>query len=178
MAEPVTIARPYAEAAFRLAREKANLSGWSEMLAILAAVVVDSRMQACIDDPNMSAQQLEALILGVVGDRVDGLGRNFVQVLILNDRLDLLPQVRELYENLRREHEGILEAKITSALPVGDEQLNLLVAGLEERYQRKVKMRVEIDPKLIGGVKIAVGDKVIDGTVRGKLDAMAAALTH
>ena len=175
MAEPVTIARPYAEAAFRLARDKANLSGWSEMLTILAAVVVDPQMQACIDNPNLSAQQLEALILGVVGDRVDGLGRNFVQVLILNGRLDLLPEVRDLYEGLRREHEGILEARITSALPVGDEQLNQLVASLEARYQRKVTVRVEVDPTLIGGVKIAVGDKVIDGTVRGKL---AAALTH
>jgi len=178
MAEPVTIARPYAEAAFRLARDKANLSGWSEMLAILAAVVVDPQMRACIDDPNLSAQQLEALILGVVGDRVDGLGRNFVQVLILNGRLDLLPEVRNLYEDLRREHEGILEARITSALPVGDEQRNQLVASLEARYQRKVTVRVEVDPTLIGGVKIAVGDKVIDGTVRGRLEAMAAALTH
>jgi len=178
MAEPVTIARPYAEAAFKLAREKANLSGWSEMLTLLAAVTADPQMQACIGNPNLSARQLEGLILGVVGDRVDGLGRNFVQVLIVNGRLNLLPEVRELYENLRREHEGILEARITSALPVDGEQLNHLVARLEEKYQRKVRARVEIDPKLIGGVKIAVGDKVIDATVRGKLEAMAAALTH
>lgn len=178
MAEPVTIARPYAEAAFKLAREKANFPGWSDMLALLAAVAADPQVQACINNPNLSARQLEGLILGIAGDRVDGLGRNFVQVLIVNSRLGLLPEIRELYENLRRDHEGILEARITSALPVGDDQLKQLIARLEKRYQRTVRARVEIDPQLIGGVKIAVGDKVIDATVRGKLDAMAAALTH
>lgn len=178
MAEPVTIARPYAEAAFKLARERADLPRWSDMLSLLSAVTADPQVQACINDPKLSAQQLEGLILGIVGDRVDGLGRNLVQVLIRNGRLNLLPEVRELYENLKREHEGILEAKITFALPVDGEQLDQLVVRLEERYKRKVKARVEIDPKLIGGAKIEVGDKVIDATVRGKLEAMAAALTR
>ncbi|MBX9810286.1 MAG: F0F1 ATP synthase subunit delta [Burkholderiales bacterium] len=178
MAEPVTIARPYAEAAFKLAREKSNLAGWSDMLALLAAVAGDPRMRACISNPNLSRQQIENLILGIAGDKLDGLGRNFVQVLVQNGRLGLLPQIHALYEELRRGHEGVLEARIISALPISDEQTKQLVARLEAKYQRKVSARVEVDPGLIGGVRIVVGDKVIDATVRGRLDAMAAALTH
>lgn len=178
MTEPVTIARPYAEAVFKLARENDDLAGWSGMLAVLEALASDPQMQSCIGDPNVSVQQLEGLILGVAGDSLDGPGRNFVQVLVANDRLALLPEIRALYAGLRREHEGILEAKIVSALPVDDNQLAELVARLEAKYRRKVNADVEVDPRLIGGVRIVIGDKVIDATVRGKLDAMAAALTH
>jgi F-type H+-transporting ATPase subunit delta len=178
MAELVTIARPYAEAVFRLARDKGNLAGWSDMLALVAAVVADSRVEGCIGNPNVSAKQLEGLILGVAGDRLDGAGRNFVQVLVQNDRIGLIPEIRALYEALRREHEGALDVKIYSALPVTDEQTARLVARLEKSHKRTVRAAVEVDKNLIGGVRIVVGDKVLDATVRGKLDAMAAALTH
>lgn len=178
MAELVTIARPYAEAVFRLAREKGALAPWSDALAMVDAVVRDPLVQERIGDPKVSAQELEGLILGVIGSRIDGTARNLVQVLIANGRMELMPQIRALYEGLRREHEGVLEVRITSALPVADDQLKSLVARLEQKYQRKVSVQVEIDPQLIGGVRAAVGDKVIDATVRGRLDAMAAALTH
>lgn len=178
MAEPVTIARPYAEAVFKLACDRNDLAAWSRMLALLEALVKDPEIQSRIGDPNVNGQQLEALILGVAGDSLDGAGRNFVQVLVANDRLGLLPEIHALYDGLRREHEGILEAKIISALPIDDSQLKTLVARLEGKYRRKVSAAVEIDPRLIGGVRIVIGDKVIDATVRGKLDAMAAALTH
>lgn len=178
MAEPVTIARPYAEAVFKLAAEGNALAAWSDAIANIAGVVADSRVQACISDPKVSAQQLEALVLGVVGDKLSGDARNFVQVLVQNGRLDLMPLIREHYEALKREKEGVLEAKIISALQMSDAQVKQLVAQLEAKYQRKVTAQVETDGSLIGGVKIVVGDKVIDATVRGKLDAMAAALTH
>ena len=178
MAEPVTIARPYAEAVFKLAREKNDLESWSRMLRVLESVVQDPQMQALIGDPNVSPQQLEALILGIAGDSVGGAGRNFLQVLIANDRLALLPQIRALYEDLRREHEGILEARIFSAFPLDNSQLEHLLARLEAKYRRKISAEVEVDPQLIGGVRIIIGDKVIDATVRGQLDAMAVALTH
>jgi F-type H+-transporting ATPase subunit delta len=178
MAEPVTIARPYAEAVFKLAVEGNALSAWSDAIANIDGVVADSRVQACISDPKVSAQQLEGLVLGVVGDKISGDARNFVQVLVQNSRLDLMPLIREHFEALKREKEGVLEAKIISALPMSDEQIKQLVAQLEAKHQRKVTVQVETDASLIGGVKIVVGDKVIDATVRGKLDAMAAALTH
>jgi F-type H+-transporting ATPase subunit delta len=178
MAEPVTIARPYAEAVFKLARDKGALAAWSEALALLDAVIADPLLQRHIGDPRVGAQQLESLILGVAGDRIDGAARNLVQVLIANGRLERMPQIRALYEGLRREHEGVLQVRITAAQPIADEQLKALVARLEQKHRRKVRVEVDVDPRLIGGARMAVGDKVIDATVRGRLDAMAAALTH
>lgn len=178
MAEPVTIARPYAEAVFKLAREHNALAKWSDALANLDAVVGDSRVQAIISDPNVSTQQLEGLVLGVIGGGLEGVARNFVQVLVQNGRLELTPHIRGLYESLRREHEGVLEAKVISALPISDDQVKVLVAALEAKFKCRITATVEVDPQLIGGVKIVVGDKVIDATVRGRLDAMAATLTH
>jgi F-type H+-transporting ATPase subunit delta len=178
MAEPVTIARPYAEAVFKLASEGNALAAWSDALANINGVVADELVQACISDPKVSAQQLEGLVLGVVGDKISGDARNFVQVLVQNNRLDLMPLICSHYEALKRDKEGVLEAKIISALQMSDEQVKRLVAQLESKYKRTVTVQVDTDASLIGGVKIIVGDKVIDATVRGKLDAMAAALTH
>ena len=178
MAEPVTVARPYAEAAFKLASESKNFAGWSEMLALVEAVVSDESVASRIGDPGVDDRALESVILGSLGARLDGQGRNLVQVLIQNGRLELVSQIRKLYEERRREHEGVVDATIISAMPMSDDQVRQLLATLEAKYGRKVSAHVEIDPELIAGARIVVGDKVIDATVRGKLDAMAAALAH
>jgi F-type H+-transporting ATPase subunit delta len=178
MAEPVTISRPYAEAAFKLALENGNLQRWSEMLELIDVVVGDENVAPRIGDPNVSEQALEGLILGIAGERLDGQGRNLVQVLVQNGRLDLVPHIRALFDGLRRDHEGVVEARIFSAMPITDDQVRPLLAALEKRYGRRVSAQVEVDPQLIGGARIVLGDKVIDATVRGRLDAMATALTH
>lgn len=178
MAENVTIARPYAEAVFKLAREKNALAKWSEMLAFLEVVVKEPQVQSIIGNPNFSAARIESLLLGVCGEKIDGAGRNFVQVLARNDRLPLLPEIRELFEQRKAEQEGVLEAKIFSAFPMSDEQVKQLVSRLEGKYKRKVVTQVSVEPELIGGVKIAAGDEVLDATVRGKLETMRAALTR
>ena len=178
MAEPITVARPYAEAAFRLALEGHALERWTDTLAMLDTVVSDENVATRIGDPNVDEQALEGLILGTLGENLDGPGRNLVQVLIQNGRLDLVPHIRTQYEALRREHEGLLEARIISALPVDDEQVRPLLDALEQKFGRKVNAQVEVDPALIGGARIVVGDKVIDATVRGRLDQMAAALSN
>ena len=178
MAELATIARPYAEAAFKLALEGGNLQQWSDTLELIDTVVRAEEIASRIGDPNVAEHALESLLLGIMGDRLDGHGRNLVQVLTQNGRLELMPQVRALYEELRREHEGVAEAKVISALPISDDQVRLLLAALEKKYGRKVSAQVEVDPELIGGARIVIGDKVIDATIRGRLEAMAAALAH
>jgi F-type H+-transporting ATPase subunit delta len=99
-------------------------------------------------------------------------------VLVANGRLQLVGEIRAMFDELKREHEGVLEATVVSALPVTDEQVKPLLAALEKKFGRKVTAQVEVDPELIGGARIVVGDKVIDATVRGRLDAMAAALAR
>lgn len=176
MAEIVTIARPYAEAAFKLANEQNDLPRWSQMLELLEAVIEDANVGRAIGDPNVSAQQLEALILGVCGERLDGAGRNFVQVLAHNNRLAMVSEIRSMFEQLRLAHEGVLEAEIHSAFTIDDAQVAELVNKLESKYKRKVRAQVSVDPALIGGIKIVVGDTVVDATVRGKLESLSAAL--
>ncbi|MEO1766753.1 F0F1 ATP synthase subunit delta [Thiobacter aerophilum] len=176
MAELVTIARPYAEAVFRIARESQAFADWSRMLSLCATVAKDPQMAALIHDPNVPAAELARLFLGVCGSELNDAGRNFIQLLSDNDRLALLPTIAELYEALRREHENELEAVITSAFPLTETQVQDLVAALERRFACRVKARTQVDPDLIGGARITVGDVVIDGSVAGQLAKMASAL--
>ncbi|MEO7726539.1 MAG: F0F1 ATP synthase subunit delta [Burkholderiales bacterium] len=178
MAELVTIARPYAEAAFRIAREKSAFDQWSDMLRLLATIVQDERIARSVGDPNVSGRQLESVIVDIGGNQLDDAGRNFVRVLTHNNRLTALPAIHDLFQKLRLEHEGVLEAKIQSAFAIDSAQVGELVKKLESKYQRKVRAEVSVDPQLIGGVKIVIGDKVFDATVRGKLDAMSNALSR
>jgi len=177
MAENVTIARPYADAAFELARGAGALGPWSDALDRLAAVAADSTMRACINDPKLSADQLVKLVVDVSGT-LSAEQQNFIRVLVDNERLQVLPEIRDLFVSLKNEHEGVLEAEIASAFPLDDATLASLKADLEARFKAKLNVQVHIDPQLIGGVRIAVGDEVIDASVRGKLANMAAALKN
>lgn len=176
MAELVTIARPYAEAVFRLAKEGNLFAEWSRMLQMAAAVAHDAQMAALIANPKVSAGDVSRAFLGVCDATLSAAGKNFVQVLIENNRLSVLPQIAKLYEDLKREHQNEVEAQITSALPLSDTQLQALVTGLEKRFGHKVKATTQVDASLIGGARIAVGDVVIDGSVSGQLQKMAFAL--
>lgn len=176
MAEARTIARPYAEAVFRLAKSNNRLPGWSEMLQLAAAIAADENIRAVIGNPKISAKRLGELLLEIGGDKFDEGGRNFILLLAENGRIEILPEVSELFDQLKTQYEGVLEAKIISAFPMSDEQLKKLVANLETRFKRKMEATVSIDPELIGGVKVEVGDEVLDASVRGKLEAMAIAL--
>jgi len=176
MAEPSTVARPYAEAAFRLADEAGALARWSEMLAALAAVAADSRVRSAAADPRLSDEQRAGLFIGILGGRLTGEAENFVRVLAQNDRLDLLAEIREQYEVLKDEREGVVEASVQSAFELSAAQLKDLVARLENRTGRKVRAHVSVDRELIGGVKVVLGDKVIDGSARAQLAALETAL--
>lgn len=177
MAENVTIARPYAEAIFALADASGALGRWSQTLAVMAAVAANPELRTASGDPNLSADQVYGLIAGACGDLATE-AQNLLRVLIENGRLATLPEIRDIYEELKNEREGVVEASITSAYPLDSGQLSALVAELEQRFKRKVKPQVDVDATLIGGVRMQVGDEVIDGSVRGKLAAMAVALTR
>ena len=173
MAEPITVARPYAEAAFALARDGTALPVWSEMLRVATAVGSDARVRAALDNPKLAAAEKEALFLSVCGDKLDPNGRNFIRVLIEADRIGLLPEIRTLFEALKDDADGVARAQIISAFPLDDAQLSALRKSLERRFGRKIEATVSVDRALIGGAKIIVGDTVIDGSVQSELQAMA-----
>ena len=176
MAEPSTVARPYAEAAFKLADEAGALARWSEMLGALAAVAEDPRVRQAAADPRLSDAQRAGLFIAVLGNRLTGEAENFVRLLAHNDRLELLPEIRAQFEVLKDEREGVVEATVQSAFELTGAQLKDIVARLEKKTGRKVRPHVSVDRELIGGVKIVLGDKVIDGSARAQLAALETAL--
>lgn len=176
MAEPSTIARPYAEAVFRLADAQGKLAEWSTALANLASVAADARMHTVIGDPNRSAAQVAGMVIAVLAGKLGGDAENLVRVLAENGRLDVVSEIRAQYEALKNEREGVVEAEVFTAFELDAAQVADLVSRLEQKTGRKVKARVSVDTALIGGVKIIIGDKVIDGSARAQLGALEAAL--
>ncbi|MGP1680577.1 MAG: F0F1 ATP synthase subunit delta [Burkholderiales bacterium] len=176
MAENATLARPYAEAVFRLADAGGALAAWSGTLRTLAQVVAHPDMQECLAKYDLSAAQLQDLFLSLCPGDLSAEPRTFIGLLIEYDRLTLLPEIFEQFETLKNEREGVVDAQITSAFALEGEQLAGLVTDLERRFKRRINPQVSIDRDLIGGVRVVVGDEVIDGSVRGKLNAMAAGL--
>jgi F-type H+-transporting ATPase subunit delta len=178
MAELSTLARPYAEAVFRIADSSGTLGDWSVTLSDLAHVSVDPSISAAIDDPNVSSPKVAGLFIQVLAGRLTAEAENFVRVLAENQRLELLPEISAQYEALKNDREGIVDAQVTSAFPMTDTQLAELAVQLEKKTGKRVKAQVSVDPELIAGVRIVIGDKVIDGTARAQLTALEAALKH
>ncbi len=176
MAEPSTVARPYAEAVFKLADAAGVLPKWSEMLAALAAVAADARMSAAIKDPKLSDAQVAGLFISILAGKLNADAENLVRILAENGRLELLPLIRDQYAALRNEREGVVEAEVQSAFELSEAQVNDLVSRLEKKTGRKVRARVTLDKELIGGIRVVLGDKVIDGSARAQLGALEAAL--
>ena len=176
MAEPSTIARPYAEAAFRLADAQGKLADWSAALANLSAVAADERVRAAIGDPNLPAAKVAGLFISILSGKLSGEAENFVRVLAENGRLDVLAEIRTQYEVLKNEREGVVEAEVQTAFEMDPAQVADLVSRLEKKTGRTVRARVSVDKSLIGGVRIVIGDKVIDGSARAQLGALESAL--
>lgn len=176
MAEPTTVARPYAEAAFKLADATGTLGKWSEMLGALALVAQDERVRVAIADPNLTDAQAAGLFIAILSGKLSGDAENFVRVLAENGRLGLLPQIRSQFDALKNEREGVLEAEVHTAFELSAAQLADLVQRLEKKTGRKVKAKIEVSKDLIAGVKIVLGDRVIDGSARAQLGALETAL--
>jgi F-type H+-transporting ATPase subunit delta len=176
MADAITIVRPYAVAAFRLAKEQNALSRWSEMLSFVSAIASDAQMKAIIENPKVVASDLERLFLSVCEKKLDKAGENMIKLLVEYGRLALLPEVAEAFEDLKAQDEGMLEAEITAAAQPSESEIQALVRRLETKFGKKIEASIKVDPEIIGGIKIVIGDTVIDASVRGQLQEMAYAL--
>ncbi|PZA00762.1 F0F1 ATP synthase subunit delta [Gammaproteobacteria bacterium 2W06] len=178
MAQETTVARPYAEAAFQLAQASGALAGWSDGLAMAAAVVADDRVAALLGHPRVDDERKAGLIIDVCGEALDDQQRNFVRLLVQRDRIGVLPEIGHQYDRLRAEHEKTLSAQLITAQPVDDAVRSRLEASLSKRLERVVSLETQLDESLIGGAVIRAGDLVIDGSVRGRLNRLTSALSR
>jgi F-type H+-transporting ATPase subunit delta len=171
------IAKPYSKAAFEYARDAKAMPAWGEQLALLAAVVSDEQVRSFLSDTRLTRQQRGDLVLKVSDDQLDANVTNLVKVLNENDRLLALPAILDEFERLRAEYEGTVEATVSSAKALTDAQQKEIAKALEKRLQKKVTLKCEEDPSLIGGAVIKAGDLVIDGSIRTRLNKLSAALS-
>jgi F-type H+-transporting ATPase subunit delta len=173
MAEIATIARPYAEAAFSLAQQRKALPVWAEALGRLAQVAENTQVDGLIGNPNVASSQIEDLFLAVSGKDAE-IG-NFVHLLVRNGRLTCLPEIATQFAAMKQAEEGVREGTVYSAFLLNASQLRDLKTLLEGRFGR-LQLAAHVDPSLIGGVKVVIGDQVLDISVSGKLAAMRTAL--
>jgi F-type H+-transporting ATPase subunit delta len=178
MAEIATVARPYAEATFGSALGANRLGPVGDALALVAAIAADAQMRSALSNPKVTAAQKKELFAAVAGERLDPIARSLLGILVDNHREVLIGSIAEQYDELKREHERVLRARITSAQPLSDSQRADIVAALEKRYGRKVEAELDVDPALLGGARVQVGDQVIHASVRDALAQMAAALAR
>ncbi len=170
-----TLARPYARAAFAVARDGAALPAWSDALAFTSRIAADPQMSDLLGDPRLTAEAaVELLAPQAAVTNFDG----FLRLLFENHRLALLPEIAGLYDALRFEAEQVVKARVTAAEALPAAELDTLKAALRRRFGREVEVETAVDPALIGGVLIDAGDVVIDGSLRGRLERLQATLAN
>ena len=175
MAELATIARPYADALFKASSgDIEGTAGWIDQLADLAATPL---LQQFAADPKVSSDQVFDLIAGLLPQGLPDHGKNFLRTVIDNGRLAALPEVAVQYRALKNVRNGASDAVIYSAFPIDEASLNDVGVALQRRFGRQLNLRVESDPSLIGGIRVVVGDEVLDTSVKARLEQMKAALT-
>jgi len=177
MADRLTIARPYARAAFEEARQNGGLAPWSAALQTAAIVVKYPRVSSLLDNPRVTPAELAQLVDGIAAPALGEHGANFVRALADNHRLSYLPEIAQLFDSLKDEAEGVADVTVSSAAQLDEAQRRKLSAALEQRLQRKVRLHFELDPALIGGAVLRAGDLVIDGSLRTRLERIAYELT-
>ena len=175
MAELATIARPYAEAVFRVA-QPAKLSAWAEILSEMAQVAAVPDFRDVAGDPRFARAQLADVFLASLKVSIDTEAKNFVSMLVDNGRLALLPEIEQQFRQLKNAFESTADAQIVSAFPMTDEQVRDLVAALEKKFGRKLNASMIVDASLIGGVRVTVGDEVLDSSVSARLAHMQTVL--
>jgi len=169
MSSLTTLARPYARAAFDLARKAGDLAAWDDALAAASKVVAEPAAESFLANPSVKPAQAVSLLTDAIGDGVDPAFVRYLGVLADNERLSLLPEVTRLYEELREAAEKRLTVRVVSAIALEDEQAKRMQAALAKRFDRDIQLQNEVDPSVLGGAVIYAGDEVIDGSVRGRL---------
>ncbi len=177
MADRLTVARPYARAAFEQARTDGALGSWSNALGRAALAASDPRVRALFGSPQVTDAQLAELVADVAGSDLSAGGRNFIKLLAESKRLPFLPEIAQIFDQLKADAERVVDVSITSAAPMGEDEQQKLVAALERRFDRKVRMQTAVDPSLIGGAVVRAGDLTIDGSVKARLTRLAHDLT-
>lgn len=177
MAEFATLARPYAEAVFEIAKEEKNFDTWSENLVFLTQVVKDPHLIQVIMNPRVSKEELRHVLLDICSEKIStGAGQNLIKMLLDNNRLNIVPQLAEQYEQLKAEHLGYVKVEIISTYSVKSHQRQTIETILKERLGKAVDINVSIDRNLIGGWLIRIGDRVIDLSIKGRLHQLATEL--
>jgi F-type H+-transporting ATPase subunit delta len=178
MAEKTTIARPYAEAIFELAKEQKQLKQWSDLLQMLAAVTSNEDMHQMIGNTNVSKDQLADFVLELCGADFSTTAKNLVKVLAENRRLTLMDEIAAQYEALRAEEEKTIEAEVVSAFDISEAQQKQIADKLKARLGREVSLSCRVDSSLLGGAIIKAGDLVIDGSTLGQIQKLSIELVH
>jgi F-type H+-transporting ATPase subunit delta len=176
MSEAITIARPYAQAAFDQAQMQQALKSWSEMLLSLGELVGQADINAVINNPNVNSGQLFGLMESLIATSASKEQRNFVHLLTENKRLNVLPEIAETFETLKAEAEKTVCVEVDSAFELSAAQQEKIVAAMKKRMGREIKLTCSVKKSLLGGVVIRAGDKVIDGSAQTRLGEMAVAL--
>jgi F-type H+-transporting ATPase subunit delta len=176
MSDNITIARPYAQAAFEEAEKQSDLKGWAEILSSLAEAVCNAEVRAVITSPRVAKIQLESLMAGLLGSEANTHQQNFIRVVVDNQRLLILPEIAAIFESLRAEAEKSINVVVDTAFELTAAQQDKIAESLRARMGRKIKLVCKIDKTLLGGVVIRAGDKVIDGSARTRLGELANAL--
>jgi F-type H+-transporting ATPase subunit delta len=174
MAERATIARPYAEALFEAAH--ADLNGAEQWLAEFAAIAANEQLQQFASDPMVTPAQVFDLFGSVTGKSLPEIAKNFLRTVIDNGRLDVLSEISEQFRLLKNAQAGSSDAVVYSAFPIAGASLAEVSGLLEKRFGRKLQVKVELEPDLIGGIRVVVGDEVLDTSVKARLQQMKVAL--
>ena len=177
MSSLTTLARPYAKAAFELARADKQLAAWDEMLSAVAAVTLDETLSGWLNSPHFSAAKAVEIISVTVGRELEPRFEGFLSVLANNGRLQLCSEVSQLFQQLRFEAEKLLQVRVVSAVPLQDLESERMQAALAKRFDREISLNNDIDPTVLGGAIIYAGDQVIDGSLAGRLERLETSLS-
>jgi len=176
MSSLTTLARPYAKAAFELARGDDNLAYWDDMLSAVAVATSDASMARWLQSPFATEEKAVEIIVEAVGGKTDHRFKGYLRVLAGNGRLSLSSGISQLFMQLRQDAEKCLQVRVVSAVSLQDSQIKRMQSALAKRFDREISLHNDIDPGVLGGAIIYAGDQVIDGSLKGRLKRLEGSL--